>query len=164
MSSIAVLNRIVLVVTCVVVTSVVFIIRAEATTVITMNELKGKIERKEISDIYITYGGIEAIQTDPNGRVVDAFIVWGEYDKIPADIAKLAEKSGVNVLPSQKSEGRYGMSWAIIQLLLGVGYLSMVASMLVVVIIINRKMTEILRILSSAITSVVSEEARRNGA
>jgi hypothetical protein len=125
-----------------------FATNIEAKKVLSEQELKEKIIDKKILDMHLSDEGIAATGLSQYGSPDEEdFIVPGSYDKIPDDIHKLARRHGVTILASQASRRAY-----LYRSLVPIGgwilNIIIFGGILVVLIIINKKVSRILKIMN----------------
>lgn len=121
---------------------------AEAKNVLSLQDIKEKIIKNEIYIIYVTDGGIEGIEKNKFGVASENFIAIGTYEKIPDDIHKLAQKHNVQIAPSQKSSVTINRPRTFIQILISVLYIGLLPVILLFLILIYRRLSKIIQILS----------------
>ncbi len=119
-----------------------------ARLVLNEEELKQKIVDNSVSTIYLADGGLGGIEKNRFGLVTDDFIVVGPYEKIPDDMLDLARKHNVTITESQRFNDRQKPTSLAMQLF-GIGfYFLSYCVLLIVLIIINKKLSTIISILN----------------
>lgn len=122
---------------------------AAAMTVLTEAELKSKIMNNEISLLYIINGEIGGLQMNKYGLVADDIVVHGHYQKIPEDIMKLGKEHDVKIEIAQGSGSRQDIFSALsIFIVWKIFYVIIYVGIFVLLILLNRKASKILNILT----------------
>jgi hypothetical protein len=114
--------------------------------VITEQNLKEKVMAKKILDMYLTDAGIKGFELNQYGAPSNEFIVPGSYEKLPAEIANIAESHNVRILPSQQTPKMTPLKfWGAI--LYRLFFIVMPVLIFIWLIIVNKKLKAILELL-----------------
>jgi hypothetical protein len=125
-------------------------VNISAKTVFSFEEIKEKMGNGEVSHIWLADGGIGGIEFDKKyGVNTGEFIVIGEYDTLPDDLKELAIQNNVTVEPSQRYNDLNPAPPIYMQLFgLIIPYFSIIV-ILVMLILIYRKLSKVLKILEN---------------
>ncbi len=110
-------------------------------TVITEQQLEEKIKASRIMDMYLTDAGIKGFEINEYGAPSNQFLVPGPYEKMPEKLLALAKERNIQILPSQltkKADGR-----VLLPMVMWLFNLVVLLSILVTVIIINKRVANI---------------------
>lgn len=120
----------------------------EAKNVWNEEELKQKLSGKKVTIIYLVDGGIGGLEVNQYGLPSDEFMVIGPYEKIPDDIVSLAQENNVSIKPSQRFNDINKPASPIVQFLGKGFYIFIFTGLLVILLLINKKLSEIIKILN----------------
>jgi len=122
---------------------------SHAKTIYTMEELKTKITNNEIMNIWLADGGIGGLEINQYKLVSGEFIVFGSFDKIPDELTIISAKHDVKILPSQRYNDLNPVSSLYIQFFRMILYYSLFIGIFIMLILINRKLSKVLKIISN---------------
>jgi hypothetical protein len=123
-------------------------LNSEAKTIWNEEELKQNIVGKKVTTIYPVDGGVGGLEANQYGLASGEFIVIGPYEKIPDGIVKLAQENKVSIMPSQRFNDINKPRSPVLPLLGSVFYIFIFSGVLVVLILINKNLSTIIKILN----------------
>jgi hypothetical protein len=116
---------------------------ANAQQVYSEQQLEEKIKANKILMMYATDAGITGTDLNQFGAPSEEFIVPGNYEDIPERLRTIANAHNVRILPSQVSGKMNAFKFALPILI----YVAIPLVMITLLIIINRKLTLLIKLL-----------------
>ena len=99
------------------------------------------MKANRILDMYLTDAGITGFETNEYGAPSNEFLVPGPYKKMPEQILVLAKEYNIQILPSRLSAKADRRAW--LPMMLWLFNVAVLLSILVTVIIINKRVANI---------------------